>query len=226
MGEAADSAGAERIAASGPYAPAMYVALWSIAEQLGHRDGGVLVLAGSRIMRKSPIGRWLLAGCKTVRERGHERAHACTACADEACERDDASRSSGCRCDSRPISGRASPDAVLQVASRSRRGSNRWCARAGSRRVQTQPVAPQYAKLQGFSDVTIITRNEGVRGSNPRVGLRFAGVSGDCVVGFGNTSRTPAEHQPNTSSEGIGLLGTSKPSCVSWRSCLWCSPQA
>jgi hypothetical protein len=37
-------------------------------------------------------------------------------------------------------------------------------------------------------------RNEGVRGSNPRVGSSFAGVFSDLVVYLDDTS----EHEPNT----------------------------
>jgi hypothetical protein len=52
------------------------------------------------------------------------------------------------------------------------------CACAGSRRVQARPGTGVNAILQGSFDVNLITRNEGVRGSNPRVGLAlFAGIS-------------------------------------------------
>jgi len=49
-------------------------------------------------------------------------------------------------------------------------------------------------KLQGFFGVIVITRNEGVRGSNPRVGLRFAGILAIASLFLAtspNTSRTP-----------------------------------
>jgi hypothetical protein len=43
--------------------------------------------------------------------------------------------------------------------------------RAGSWRVQSPLANAERANLQGCSSVAIITRNEGVRGSNPRVGF-------------------------------------------------------
>jgi hypothetical protein len=77
--------------------------------------------------------------------------------------------------------------------------------KAGSRRVQGLSADAVTEDLQGSSDVRPTTRNEGLRGSNPRVGFRFAGIFGDYVVDFGNI----AEHQPNTVVKGSGLLGTS-----------------
>ena len=50
------------------------------------------------------------------------------------------------------------------------------------------------SRIAPVAAASVVTRNEGVRGSNPRVGFPLAGIFGDFVVCLDDI----AEHEPNT----------------------------
>jgi hypothetical protein len=63
---------------------------------------------------------------------------------------------------------------ALALQARSRRSYDevlQWQCNSGFTAGSSPSVSAVLSKLQGFSTAAIITRNEGVRGSNPRVGF-------------------------------------------------------